>query len=161
MLQMDPTSTAGIPCLVRDQGTYSTAGFVPDATLQQVITENVSAFKVYLSVNPGYLTANNPAQAWAPFSAIPSPADFTSGWTNGIVADLNTQLQHSGRAGQTSTGSSLTWFRDIPTVVRIDMTTRTATKRSEYAATPTTLAYATTQRSLIMVPRQFGLPLNN
>ena len=161
MLQLDPQSNVGIPCLVRDQGNYSTAGFVANGNLQQVVTENVSAFKVYLSVNPGFLTANTPAQAWAPFNAIANAPNFAAGWTNGVLADLNTQLAASGRAGQTGTGSSLTWFRDIPLAVRVDITTQTATQRAEYSANGAALASKTFQQSLVMVPRNFGLPLAN
>jgi prepilin-type N-terminal cleavage/methylation domain-containing protein len=161
MLQLDPQSNVGIPCLVRDQGNYSQAGFVANPSLQQVVTENVSAFKVYLSVNPGFLTANNPAQAWAPFNAIGNAPNFAAGWTAGVLADLNTQLAASGRAGQTSTGTSLVWFRDIPLAVRVDITTQTATQRSEYSANGATLANKTFQQSLVMVPRNFGLPLTD
>lgn len=162
LLQLDPAAAAsgGVPCLVRDQGNYSPGGFVAAAGTQQVIAENVTGFKIYLSANPGYLTSTNPTQAWAPFSTIPSPATFDSGWTNGILADLNTQLAASGRTGQTSTGTSTLWFRDIPVVVRVDVTTQTATQRAEYSTTGTTLAAKTLTRSLIMVPRNFGLPLS-
>jgi len=51
MLQLDPQSATGIPCLVREQVNYGNA--FGAGTPQQIITENVSGLKVYLSANSG------------------------------------------------------------------------------------------------------------
>lgn len=168
MLQLDPGSTAGIPCLVRDQGNYDPAAFVP-ALQQQVVTENVTALRVFLSANPGYLSVNAPNQAWAPFSEIGVNPTFSEGWTNGILANFNTQLVSSGRSGTGGTQSAaimqgnyangLAWFRVIPAVLRLDITTQTASQRAEYSTNGRTLARANYTQSLIIVPRNFGLPL--
>jgi hypothetical protein len=167
MLQLDPRSAAGVPCLVRDQGTYSAAGFAPNASLQQIITENVSDFQVKLSANPALLASLH-KQPWAPpdqtdpkKNYFSSPPSFDDGWTKGILAMLNDQLTSVGRQGQTSTAGNATWWRDIPVVVRVDLTTRTATKRSEYydpknSTTPSD--YKFYKRTFAMVPRHFGLP---
>lgn len=169
-LQLDPTNANGIPCLVRDQGTYSGTGFAPDLTLRQIITENVQGFKVYLSVNSG--------QSWAglglaPANPIPpAGSGFSEGWDQGIRTLLDTQLANgvgtvaaSGRPGFTSTRPNSTmgqdWFRYIPTLVRVDVTTRSAAQRTEYATTANTAAYKQLTQSLVFMPRHSGLPLGN
>lgn len=148
----DPQKATGTPCLVRDQGAYSAAGFNPVPAQQSIVAENVAGFKVYLSANSG--------QSWAGLNA--AYTGFTAGWTNGIQTDLNTQLATAGRANFTTTAvDPLGWFRDIPTLVRLDITTRTAMKRSEYSATPlTTTAYKNFTQSLVIVPRHSGLTMN-
>ena len=65
----------------------------------------------------------------------------------------------SGRAGFTTTRVSEQWFRLIPTLVRVDVTTRSATQRTEYGTTADTAAYKQLTQSLIFVPRHSGLPI--
>lgn len=148
MLQLDPTNPNGIPCLVRDQGAYNQAGFVADQP-QQIITENVSGFKVYLSGNSG--------QAWAGLGL--AAAGFVGGWDQGIRTELDTQLAASGRPGFTSTRGSEHWFRSIPVLVRVDVSTRTATQREEYATAPNTVAHRDFTQSLVFVPKHTGLAM--
>jgi hypothetical protein len=150
ILQLDPGNANGIPCLVRDQGNYSLAGFAPNPALQQVITENVSGFKVYLSTNSG--------TTWAGLGA--GYTGFDGGWDAGIRADLDAQLIASGRRDYTSTRTDEHWFRSIPTLVRVDVSTRTATQRAEYSAAGNALAYRNLTQTLVFVPRHSGLALN-
>jgi hypothetical protein len=150
MKTLDPAVPAGIPCLVRDQGTYTTSGFVPNAALETIITENVSGFKVYLSANSG--------QSWAGYGG--GYSGLSSGWFNGIISELNTQLATSGRSDFTSIKSNdEIWFRRLPVLVRLDITTRTATKRVEYSSNPYATAFKDVTQSLVIVPRHFGLPI--
>lgn len=161
-LQLDPNTanTVGIPCLVRDQGTYSGAGFVANQP-QQIITENISGFKVYLSVNSGSSWAGyaNPAQTYSGFAA---------GWTAGLLTELSTQLAAEVTSGwttpsgvqATSITNNTDWFRYIPTLVRVDVTTRSAASRTEYASAANTSAYKLLTQSLVFVPRHSGLTLN-
>lgn len=157
VLQLDPSNANGMPCLVRDQGAYSGAAFVPDPNQpQQIISENVQGFKVYLSGNSG--------QAWAGLAADPLtfPPGW-DGWTNpatGIRGLLDAQLATAGRPGQTTTRGNEQWFRSIPTLVRVDLTTRTATKRTEYATTVGTSAYRLLTQNMVYMPRHSGLPMN-
>lgn len=146
----DPQKATGVPCLVRDQGVYSALGFVPDPAQQSVVAENVSGFKVYLSANSG--------SSWVGLGKTYS--GFTTGWSTGMRLDLDAQLAAVGRPGFTSTQAKEDWFRSIPTLVRLDITTRTATKRSEYSAVPLATAYKDFTQSLVIVPRHFGLSLN-
>jgi len=153
-LKLDPLKANGIPCLVRDQGLYSDTGFVCDQP-QEIITENVSGFKVYLSTD---------GTSWAGFGL--SATGFSAGWDSaaGIRGLLDTQLLSSGRPDFKTTRGSEHWFRSIPTLVRVDVSTRTVTQRTEYASTSTAaspvLAYQTFTQSLVFVPRHSGLTLN-
>lgn len=153
MLKLDPTKANGIPCLIREQGVYDpNAAFVADGSLTQIIAENVADFKVYLSADSG--------TSWAGSALPATTTGFASGWTSGIQAALNTQLGTVARQDYSTTAGNLSWYRDIPTLVRLDVTTRTATQRAEYSSTPTSLAYKNLTQSLVLVPRHFGLPLN-
>ena len=154
-----------IPCLVRDQGNYATGGFAASQP-QQIITENVQAFKVYLSVRPDLISAGS-ALAWAgdPTGVRSGAWTGFSGWSSGLLGSLNpdqasltTQLA-AADPGATPPASNPNWFRSIPTLVRIDVTTRTATARGEYSPTGQTLARKTLTQSLIFVPRHSGLPM--
>jgi len=145
LLKLDPDSATGIPCLVRDQGAYSTSGFTADSALRQVITENVAGFRVYLSADSG--------QTWVGGSAY-------STWS-AVRTALNAQLATYGRADYLTTANSEHWFRSIPVVVRVDVTTRTARQRTEYSdSTTPTLAYKEQTQSVVIVPRHFGLTMN-
>ena len=150
LLNLDPLSPNGIPCLVRDQGVYNGAGFVASLP-QQIITENVSGFKVYLSTD---------GQNWAGFGLPATTTGFSAGWDQGIRAQLDAQLVSSGRPDHQTTRASEHWFRSIPTLVRVDVSTRTATQRTEYSDTPNTLAYKDLTQSLVFVPRHSGLTMN-
>lgn len=151
MKQYDPQKSTGVPCLVRDQGTYAAGGFVADASQESVVAENVSGFKVYLSANSG--------QSWAGYGQ--TYTGFAAGWTQGLRAELDTQLATAGRADFQTTVGNDNWIRSIPTLVRLDITTRSAVKRAEYSAAPLTSAsYKDFTQSLVIVPRHFGLPMN-
>lgn len=141
--RLDPANpTQDVPCLVRDQGTYSGNGFVATAT-QQIITENVSGFRVLLSADSGRTWTGGGAN-WA-----------------AIRAALDTQLSTVGRTDHTTTQGNDHWFRSIPILVRVNVTTRTATQRTEYSTTATpALAYNEQTQSLVMIPRHFGLAMN-
>jgi Tfp pilus assembly protein PilW len=161
MLDPDPTKPNGIPCLVRDQGTYSGSGFVVDNTQpQQIITENVQNFKVYLSANAG--------QGWAGMDVTTN--GFTLGWggtnpasgSQTIQGELNAQLVAENPKTATTIPGDPNWFRNVPILVRVDVTTRTANQRTEYSNTPNsnTAAYKQMTQSLVFVPYHSGLPIN-
>jgi hypothetical protein len=156
LLELDPNPSnpdIAIPCLVRDQGVYdwTAAGFTVTEP-QQIITENVSGFKVYLSVNGG--------DGWAGLGF--EGTGFDGGWNavTGIRGQLDSQLRTAGRPGFRTTRGNEHWFRSIPTLVRIDLTTRTAARRAEFSAANNELAHRELTQSLIFVPKHFGLPMN-
>ena len=167
MQQLDPMSPTGmIPCLMRDQGPYNYGGGFVASQTPQIITENVgrgndpnqSGFKVYLSVDSG--------QHWAGLNF--AGTGFTNGWDGGIRATLDAQLAITGRPDANTTRKSDSWLRDIPTLVRVDLTTRTAVQRSEYNTTnyqtgvytPNVTAYKNFTQSLVFVPVHSGLPIS-
>lgn len=156
MKQLDPQNPAGIPCLVRDQGNYSPGGFVRDPSQETIVTENISGFKAYLSADSGKTWAGTMADGTTPMAGLATWDDLRS--TD--PRSLDAQLLVSGRQDHTTTAGNDHWFRKIPTLVRLDLTTRTATKRTEYSAIPATAAYRELVQSLVIVPRHFGLPIN-
>lgn len=145
---LDPSNpTVGLPCLVREQGAYSPAGFVVSpATPLTIIAENVTGFKTYLSADGG--------RTWAGQGL--TTKDFTTGWTNGILATVNTQLAAVGLP-HAPDASDPNWFRETPLMVRVDLTTRSAVKRVEHSAVANTAEYRERLQTLYMVPRHFGL----
>ncbi len=154
-MDLDPSkSGVGVPCLVRQQGDYSPAGFV--SSQETVIAEDVTGFKVYLSAYPDPTNADL-AKTWAGWKLTAN--DFDSGWTNGILAAVNTQLASLGLTASSNT-SDPNWFRNTPLLVRVDLTTRTAIKRAENTATGLTADYQERTQTLYMVPRHFGLSFN-
>ncbi|MBK7294273.1 MAG: prepilin-type N-terminal cleavage/methylation domain-containing protein [Geothrix sp.] len=151
MKLFDPQKATGVPCLVRDQGTYDATGFVADAAQESIVAENVAGFKAYLSADSG--------QTWAGYGK--TYTGLAAGWNNGLRAELDTQLASAGRQDYQTTQGREDWIRSIPTLVRLDITTRTAVKRAEYSATPlTSAAYKDFTQSLVIVPRHFGLSMN-
>ena len=153
-LKVDPGSANGVPCLVRDQGNYLDTTFTPTQA-QQIIAEDVAGFGVFLSANGG--------DSWAGLTTSGTKASYTGaseGWDLGLRTELDTQLAAAGRADVLSTRATASWFRATPILVRLDVTTRTAVKRSEYSPTGKALAYRTFTQSLVFVPRHSGLAMN-
>ena len=147
----DPQKATGIPCLVRAQTNYNPAGIDWTTVPDTIVAENVSGFKVYLSADSG--------QTWAGYGK--TYTGFATGWSAGMRPDLDTQLVLAGRPDFKTTQGNENWIRSIPTLVRLDITTRTAVKRAEYSATPlTTTDYKDFTQSLVIVPRHFGLTMN-
>lgn len=177
---LDPNdANHAIPCLVREQENYDPTGFkspldpVPGAGVNYTITivaENVTGLKFYLSMNPGD-TSKTPDKIWAGYGY--AGTDFNAGilGAGGTAAagTLNDQLTTYGVTGFTSIAAQnsstapkdLVWFRNIPAAVRVDLTTRTSTARTEFNQTTSTptLTFNTHQETLVLVPRHFGLSL--
>lgn len=177
---LDPNDPGhAIPCLMREQENYDPTGFkspldpVPGTGVNYsatIVSENVSNLKFYLSLNPGD-TSKTPDKVWAGYGY--AGQDFNVGilGAGGSAAPgtVNDQLATYGVTGYTSVAPQnattakldLVWFRNIPTAVRVDLTTRTATARTEFNQTTSTptLTYNTHQETLVLVPRHFGLSL--
>jgi hypothetical protein len=159
MLKLDPNKSEGVPCLVRYHCKYPYNGiFDKDEQPRQIITENVSGFKVYLSVNGGKNWAGLDSETGRPIGG----KDFDAGWDadGGIRGQIDAQLKTAGRPGFQTTRGNEHWFRAVPTLVRVDITTRTATKRAESYSDPEEKpVYKELTQTLIFVPRHFGLPM--
>lgn len=128
-----------IPCLVREISNYGTEFKSTEASYSTtIVAENVPNFKLFLSVDSGatWLTGTS--------------------WTD-VVTKLNAALAAIGRQGYTNITGNAHWYRDIPVLVRIDLTTQTVKAREEYATTPGTLSRKLKNETLVMLPRHFGL----
>jgi len=146
VMNLDPANTSALtPCLVRQQGAYNNTAFTPNpGGGLQIITENVTGFRVYLSADAG--------KNWV-------GGDGFNTWAN-IRTGLNAQLASSGREGFKSIDNDFNWIRSIPVLVRVDVTTRTTTRRAEYSSQSDKPAFKQQTQSVVMVPRHFGLTMN-
>lgn len=150
--QLDPNGGL-VPCLVREELAYNPAAdagtpttVFPLNTPDQIIATDVSEFKVFLSLDGGQNWAGSDVRA----------DEFATGWTAGILA----KLQEQAPTGMNLT-SDLHWFREVPTLVRVDLKTRTATQRSEYLTdgqTNVSAGFKDRQESFVIMPRHSGLP---
>lgn len=135
----DPTQTT--PCLVRDQGSYdpnSAEGFAA-TTDSQVLAEDVSGLRTFFSVDGG--------KTWV---------TSTTDWTDFKGQVASALAAGAGRQGFLNL-SDPSWYRDIPILVRLDITTRTPMKRADYDSTGGSLQYRELVQTLILKPRHFGL----
>ncbi len=145
---LDPGDAAKkTPCLVRLQGNYDGGSF--KYSQKVVLVEDVSRFKVYLSADFG--------KTWVGLDGT-LPADWAA-----IKTGLNGQLSKTGRDGVSNVNASYHWFRDIPVMVRVDLTMRSSTKRTEYAKSldgqkKPIASYQERTQSLVILPRHFGNP---
>lgn len=162
-LDPDPAnSTIKTPCLVREEVTYSSTSTTPFATPDSTITvaENVTGFKVYLSGDGGKTWAGMDNSTGKPDMSLTDWSEITGPGAGAATPTLNWQFASGtvkARTGMNSTDMNTFWFREIPTLVRVDITTRTVNKRTEYTSTLNTSDYKTQTQSLIMTPRHFGL----
>lgn len=167
-LALDPSSTTSmVPCLVRDQTTYPATGAritwpAANATAtgftRTIIAENVAGvpftgtaptlpnqygFRVDISLDQG--------ATWHRGGA----ADWTA-----VAANLNSWLAANGTAPYTSIASADNpiWFRTVPALFRLDVTTRTALKRTDPNA-PANRVYSYRSQTLLCQPRNFSLGL--
>lgn len=139
-LNLDTSDAAKtIPCLVREQTDYGKNFVNTEPTYSiSIIAENVTNFKVQLSVDGG--------------------ANWISGTTwSAMLASLDSALATSGREGFQAVSGNPHWYRDIPTLVKMDLTTQTAMARSEYSSTSGTAAKKTLTQTLMVSPKYFGL----
>lgn len=141
---LDPSNAAvRVPCLVRQQAAYPTAGTVDwTKATTQVVAENVAGFRVDVSFDGGVNWARTGAANWA-----------------AIQANANAQLNASGMTGLTSITdpANIDWFRTIPCLLRIDITTRSGIRREEYNTNAGARAYRTRTQTLMISPRNFGV----
>jgi len=154
---LDPSNpSVRTPCLIREEVKYddvksSTDPFATPST-SLLIAENISGFKVSLSGDGG--------NTWTGKSTDTTWSDITGPAASPVSPQLNWQLANSSapaRTGMRNTNSSPFWFREIPVLVRVDVTTRTANKRTEHTSTQTTADYKQLTQTLVLTPRHFGL----
>lgn len=146
-IALDPANSAiRVPCLVRQQTNYpatSTATVDWSLIAAQIVAENVSRFRADLSFDGG--------ATWCRPTAAPI------NWA-GFTANANTTLSTKGLTGFTSITDSdhRDWFRNIPCLIRLDLSTRTSMRREEYSAAAGARAWRTRTQTLMISPRNFG-----
>jgi len=165
---LDPSNSSGstlTPCLVRTLVPYPGSGAAAWTSpyTSTIIADNVTAFHVGLSADGGKTwsgTDTTTATGWsygtAAWSDLTGPTTgATTPTLNYQLANLNATAASVDPAGVGGTGGPF-WFRQYPMLVRLDITTRSLNKRSDY--TTTGLAdYKYQTRTLILNPRHFGL----
>jgi len=140
----DP-SNAGttIPCLVRQQAPYPPGGTLIDWTGVQadLIAENIDGFRVDLSFDGGAHWLRQSAGDW-----------------DTIVAAM-AGLSPGGKVLKPRDPSNPLWFRNYPCMIRMDVTSRSAAPKSANSDVVGQAAYIRRTQTLMVTPRNFGLPL--
>lgn len=134
---MDPSSTATIPCLVRRSAPYTGVAIDWATASAVVVGENIAAFRADMSVDAGSTWARGESADWAD-----------------VLEAANAKLDASNQISDNQM-----WFKRIPTVLRADITSRSAMARTEYSMTKKELAYRLQTQSLLVAPRNFAIPL--
>ncbi len=140
----DPSNPAfTIPCLVRQQAPYPPGGTLINwAGVQaDLIAENIDGFRVDLSFDGGVTWLRQAAADW-----------------NAIVASM-AGLSPGGQALKPRDASNPLWFRNYPCMVRMDVTSRSAAPQSANSDVTGQAAYIRRTQTLMVTPRNFGLPL--
>ncbi|MCE1205090.1 MAG: prepilin-type N-terminal cleavage/methylation domain-containing protein [Holophagaceae bacterium] len=142
----DPSNPAiTIPCLVRQQAPYPVGGTAVAwaAVPIEVIAENIEGFRVDLSFNGGTTWNRTGAANW-----------------DAIVAKITTELVPLGAKGTPARdATNPLWFRSYPFLIRMDVVSRSAAPRAESSDVAGQAAYVRRTQTLMVSPRNFGLPL--
>ncbi len=142
----DPSNaTITVPCLVRQQAPYPTGGgLITWANVAgEVVAENIDSFVVDLSFDGGTTWLRQGAASWDAIVALTTPILTARGGKNVPLRDASNPL----------------WFRTFPCLIRMDITSRSAAPRTASTTTAGQAAYVRRTQSLMVAPRNFGLPL--
>jgi len=139
----DPSNAGTIPCLVRQQATYPDGGTLINwAGVQaDVIAENIDGFRVDISFDGGTTWLRQTAGSW-----------------DDIVTSMQS-LTPGGVALNPRDSSNPLWYRNYPCLIRMDITARSAAPKSANADVAGQAAYVRRTQTLMVTPRNFGLPL--
>lgn len=143
-LPWDPSNSAiTIPCLVRQQTPYPIGGAAVawGAVPVEVIAENIEGFRVDISFDGGGHWTREGATSWDDMAGRINSALAPLGATGTPTRDINNPL----------------WFRTYPFLIRMDVVSRSAVPKAE-AGSPVA-AYVRRTQTLMVSPRNFGLPL--
>lgn len=142
----DPSNPAiTIPCLVRQQTAYPADGSLIAwaAVPVEVIAENIEGFRVDCSFDGGTTWIRTGAANW-----------------DAIVGRITTALASLGATGVPArNATNPLWFRSYPFLIRMDVVSRSAAPRAENSDVTGQAAYVRRTQTLMVSPRNFGLPL--
>lgn len=100
-------------------------------------------------------------QASFPISGTVTWSNVTAQIVTENVAGFKVSLSFDGGTTWVRTASSQagnpTWFRTIPCLIRVDLTTRTSTRREEYSTTMGQRTWRNRTQTLMISPRNFGI----
>ena len=135
-----------VPSLVRQQAAYPIGGTLINwaagvGITTEVIAENIDGFVVNLSFDGGTTWQRSGAANW-----------------NAIVANISANTP-GGKSVKPRDPTNPLWFRTFPFLLRMDVTSRSAAPRAESATTAGQAAYVHRTQTLMVSPRNFGLPL--
>lgn len=131
-----------VPCLVRQQAPYPAGGTLINwaGAPTDVIAENIDGFTVDLSFDGGGSWLRQGAANW-----------------DAIVANISSKTP-GGKAVNPRDPSNPLWFRTFPFLIRMDIVSRSAAPRAQ-GATTAQVDYVRRTQTLMVSPRNFGLPL--
>lgn len=141
----DPSNPAiTVPCLVRQVAPYpldysliNWAGVQAD-----VIAENIEGFTVDISFDGGTTWLRQGSANW-----------------DAIVTKMQA-LSPGGKALNPRDSHNPLWFRNFPCLIRMDVTSRSAAPKAASADASGQAAYVRRTQTLMVTPRNFGLPLD-
>ena len=142
---LDPSS-AGItvPCLIRQQTPYPLdRQLINWAPVQgDLIAENIEGFTVDLSFDGGTTWLRQGAANW-----------------DAIVLKMS-GLTPGGKALNARDADKPLWFRNFPCLIRMDVISRSPAPKAANANVVGQTAYVRRTQTLMVTPRNFGLPLS-
>ncbi len=142
-----------VPCLVRQQTSYPAGGATiiwpapppapqPAGFTTDVIAENIEGFTVDISFDGGGNWLRQGSATW-----------------DAIVGKM-VKLSPGGRPITARDPGNPLWFRTFPCIIRMDVVSRSAAPRAENSNVSGVAAYVRRSQTLMVTPRNFGLPLN-
>lgn len=126
-----------VPCLVRQETVYEGSSVNWSKVPTSVLATQAHALRVDLSADAGKTWVRSDAKTWA---AMRDAVNAKLAASNTI---LDTEL----------------WFKRVPLLIRVDLTARTATSRTEFAAKAAETAFGLRTQTLMVAPRNFANPL--
>lgn len=140
----DPSNPAiTVPCLIRQQTAYLPGGTLINwaGVATEVIAENIDGFVVNMSFDGGGTWVRQ--ATWELTQQAINAKLAPLGISATVPRDPNMPL----------------WFRTFPCLIRMDVTSRSAAPRSESSSVAGQAAYVHRTQTLMVAPRNFGLPL--
>jgi hypothetical protein len=143
-VKLDPANdTATVPCLIRRTRSLSGAFGTP-----VVLVEGATQFSLDWSLDGG--------ASWIRKDKGLTTSAWSAIQTATSAAFNNSPLAKSLPGGMSSTSDPF-WFNYVPVLLKIDITTQTQLKRTEYSKTASQASYRTRRETIMLSPRNFAL----
>lgn len=137
-LAVDPSDLGTlVPCLVRQEATYTGSAVDWDKVPAAIQSEQVHALRIDLSPDAGKTWTRKGAESWDDIKSLANAM-----LDSGLAID-----------------DSALWFKRTAMLIRVDLTSRTATSRTEFAPKSGETAYGLRTQTLMVAPRNFANPI--